>query len=219
MHLDFTTAAILSLSIFIPGLIGIFRFHQIRSVYRPFIYLMWVGCINEPISIYLALHHHYTIVNGVIYALCESLLLLWFFKVLGVFKRHKNILYVLIFIFIATWVIENFFSKRFGTSFGLYFDIFYSLCVVLLSIRAINDLLFIERDLLKNPTFLICVGLIIFFTYEVINRMFWLYGLDNSDEFVHSVQNILMIINVLTNLIFALGILWMRKKQAFTLQF
>lgn len=219
MHFSYTTAAILSLSIFFAGIIGIFKFHQIRSTYRPFIYLIWIGCFNESLGIYLALHRHYTIINGVIYALCESLLLLWFFKNLGVFKRNKYLLYSLFFLFVVVWIAENFFNSHFGARFNLYFDIFYSFCVVLLSLRVLNDLLFVERELLKNPTFLICVGLIIFFTYEIIERLFWLYGLENSDNFVRSVQSILMIINLLTNLIYALAVLWMRKRQTFTLQF
>jgi len=95
----------------------------------------------------------------------------------------------------------------------------YSFCVVLLGIRVINDLLFTERDLLKNPTFLICIGIIIFFTYQIIEEMFWLYGLKESAIFRQNIQSILMIINLLSNLIYALAILWMRKRQAFTLQF
>jgi len=219
MNLNFNTAVIFSLSILIAGVIGVFRFAQIRSVYRPFIYLIWIGCFNELLSIYLLFNHHYNIINYTIYGLCEALLLLWFFKNLNVFKGRKAPFYFLIVLFVVIWVAESFFANQFGTQFSYGFDIMYSFCVVLLGIRVINDLLFTERDLLKNPTFLICIGIIIFFTYQIIEEMFWLYGLKESAIFRQNIQSILMIINLLSNLIYALAILWMRKRQAFTLQF
>jgi hypothetical protein len=219
MNLNFTTGIIFSLSILIAGVIGVFRFAQIRDSYRPFIYLIWIGCFNELLSIYLLLHNHYNIINYTIYSLCEALLLLWFFKNLNVFKGRKNLFYLLIILFVILWVVESFFANKFGTRFSYYFDIVYSFCVVLLSIRVINDLLFTERELLRNPTFLICIGIIIFFTYQIVEEMFWVYGLKKSKIFRQNIQSILMIVNLLSNLIYALAILWMRKRQAFTLQF
>jgi len=218
MHFSYSTAVVFGFSILISGIIGILRFNQIRDTYRPFIYLIWIGCFNEMLSLYLALNHHYTIVNSIIYSLCESILLLWFFKKLGLFKR-KHSFNLLAVLFVTIWLIEVLSRKRFGTSFTYYFNVIYYFSIVLLSIRAINDLLFTERELLKNPTFLICIGLIIFFTYGIVHRMFWLAGLKNSPIFLMNVQSILIIINFLTNLIYALAVLWMRKRQAFTLQF
>lgn len=219
MHLSLTVAIIFSLSILIAGVIAIFRFAQIRNVFHPFIYLIWIACINELLSVYLVLNNYYNIINYTIYSLCEALLLLWFFKNLGIFKSQKAFFYFLIFLFVFIWVTESFFSKQFGSRFNYYFDIVYYFFLVLLSIRAINNLLFTEKKLLKNPTFLICVGIIIFFTYGIVERMFSLYGLKESKVFRQNVQAILMIVNLLSNLIYALAILWMRKRQAFTLQF
>lgn len=219
MHISFTVAIIFSLSILIAGIIALFRFAQIRDIYRPFIYLVWLACVNELLSIYLLFHHQYTIVNYAIYSICEALLLLWFFKNLGMFKNRKLLFYFFILLFTGIWIIENFFSKKFGSNFSYFFDIVYAFFFVLLSIRAINDLLFTEKELLKNPTFLICTGTVIFFTYQIIESMFSLYGLKKSITFRQNVQSILIIINLLSNLIYALAVLWMRKRQAFTLQF
>jgi hypothetical protein len=126
---------------------------------------------------------------------------------------------VLAAVFIIIWLAETFLSIYLNSKLASYFDIIYALSVVLLSIRAINDLLFTEKELLKNPTFLICVGLIIFFTYQIIQRMFSLYGLKDSIDFRRSVQRILTIINCFTNLIYAVAVIWMRKRQPFTFRF
>lgn len=219
MQLSYTVVTILSFSIFIAGIIGIFRFKQIQHIYRPFIYLIWVGCVTEVLSSYFAYVYHSNLALLSIYGLCESLLLLWFFSKLGIFKNHNKLLYLLIIAFIAIWLVENFLSNHFSSRLSFYFDIVYSLTVVLLSIKAINDLLFTEKELLKNPTFLICFGLIIFFTYQSIQRLFWLYGLRDSADFRRSVQTILILINCLSNLIYALAVLVMRKRHPFTFQF
>ena len=220
MHLSITVAVIFSLSILIAGIIALFRFAQIRDIYRPFIYLVWITCINEMLSVYLVvLKHQYNIINYTIYSLCEALLLLWFFKGLGSFKNKKGLFYFLIVLFVSVWVVESFIANRFGSKFTYYFDIIYAFCFVILSIRTVNDLLFTEKELLKNPTFLICVGIILFFTYQVIEKMFSLYGLKESKMFRQNIQSILMIVNLLSNLIYALAVLWMRKRQAFTLEF
>jgi len=219
MHLSITVAVIFSLSILIAGIIALFRFAQIRDIYHPFIYLVWVACINELLTVYLVvLKHQFSIINYTIYSLFEALLLLWFFKGLGSFKSKRGIFYFLIILFVGVWIVESFFANRF-TNFTYYFDILYAFCLVLLSIRTVNDLLFTEKELLKNPTFLICVGIILYFTYQIIEKMFSLYGLKESKMFKQNIQSILMIVNLLSNLIYALAVLWMRKRQAFTLEF
>ena len=217
--MNFQLIVIFSFSILIAGVIAIIRFSNIRKIYYPFIYLIWIGCINETINYFLMINRQYTIVNSIFYGLCESLLLLWFFKNLGTFNNRKGLFYFLLGLFVGIWVIESFLSKSLTEAFNSYFSVVYSLSLVLLSIHAINSLLFREREILKNPAFLICIAIVVFFTYKVVIEMFWIYGLRESKDFRLNVYNILTCINLLCNLLYALAILWMRKKQPFTLQF
>lgn len=210
---------ILGSSIYVVGIIGALKFHRIHDIYRPFIYLIWIGCAAEILSIYFAYVYRNNMGVSAVYRFCESLFLLWFFYKLGVFKNHNKLLYFLTGIFIVIWIVENFFSSHFNVRVTYCFDVVYSLAVVLLSIAAINDLLFTEKDLLKNPTFLICTGLIIYFTYKIMDRMFGLYGLKNSEDFKRRVGNIVLLINCFTNLIYALAVAWMRKRKPFTFRF
>jgi hypothetical protein len=219
MQFSYTTVLILAFSIFIAGIIGVLKFGQILDIYRPFIYLIWIGCVAEVLSTYFVYVYRNNLAVGTIYRLCESLFLLWFFNRLGVFKNQNKWLYLVTGIFIAIWIAENFFSSHLNVRFTYCFDVIYSLSVVLLSITAINDLLFTEKELLKNPTFLISVGLIIYFTYKIMDRMFGLYGLKNSKDFRINVQTILMFINCFTNIIYALAVVRMRKRQPFKFKF
>ena len=218
MNFNYYTSLLLSASILIPSIIGVFRYNQISFVYRPFIYLLWIGCLAEFLEFYFAYVYHNNVAVGIIYRLCESLILLWFFNKLGIFNNYKIILYFLTTAFITIWLVDVFFSSSIS-NFTFYFDIAYALVIVLLSIGVINNLLFDEKDLLRNATFLICVGLIIFFTYQIIQRMFGLFGLRDSIDFRRNVQRILSIINCFTNLIYALAVVWMRKRQPFKFQF
>src|SRR5436190_3421615 len=218
MNFNYYTSLLLSASILIPSIIGLFRYNKISSAYRPFIYLLWVGCLAEFFEVYFAYVYHNNVAVGIIYRLCESLMLLWFFNKLGIFNNYNLILYFLTTLFIAIWLVDVFFRSSIS-NFTFYFDIAYALVIVLLSIGVINNLLFIEKDLLRNATFLICVGLIIFFTYQIIQRMFGLFGLKDSIDFRRNVQRILSIINCFTNLIYAVAVVWMRKRQPFKFQF
>jgi hypothetical protein len=209
----------MALSIFIPGTLSVFRFNYIQKTYLPYIYLIWIGCANEIISIYCAFRFHNNIANNIIYTFIESLFLLWFFKGLGVFDGRKHFLNFLIVLFVGAWVTESFIVNPFGTQYTSYFDTVYAFCAVMFSIDVINRILLTETDVLKNPTFLICITIIIFFSFQIVERMFWVYGLRNSVEFRRGVQQITVVVNFASNFLYGLSVLWMQKRQAFTLQF
>jgi hypothetical protein len=208
-----------TLSVLIGGLIAIFRFKKIRKEFYPFIYLIWIAGINELVSFVLIKTGHFNIINNNIYSLIEGLLLLWFFKLMNVFQRYKILFPILIIIFLVAWVSDNFVFHRFGTTFNSYYNIICSFILVLTAITAVNNIIVKEREILFNSFFLICVAIVIFFTYMILVEAFWLYGLTASQNFSTKVFDILSWINLLCNLIYALAILWMQKKQPFTLQF
>ncbi|MFL5772525.1 MAG: hypothetical protein ACJ75F_05165, partial [Flavisolibacter sp.] len=99
------------------------------------------------------------------------------------------------------------------------FAIVYAFPVVLLSVSTINKLLMQEKEILRSPVFLICIGLLIFYTFNVIIEVFYIYGLKLSDYVTGRIYDILSCVNLLCNLIYAVAILCLRKKQAYTLQF
>lgn len=209
----------MAFSIFIPGILAILKFHNIRNIYRPFIYLIWIGCANEVISIYCAFRFHNNIANNIIYNFTESLFLLWFFKGLDIFEGKKHFLNFLIILFVGVCFTESFVTNPFGTQYTCYFDAIYAFCVVMFSVDVINRVLLTETDILRNPIFLICTTLIIFFSFQIVERMFFVYGLKSSVDFRRGVQTIMIVVNFLSNFIFGLSVLWMQKRRAFTLQF
>ena len=210
---------IFSLSILIASVIGWVRFKKIDPAYYPFLYCLWIGTLNEIVSYILVANHQTTALNNNIYVLFEPILLVWLFKNWGSFRRAPQMFTALLILFPILWIVENFFISTI-THFTFYYRIFYSFIIVLLSIQIINRLIMTERkNILKNSTFLLCVGFVIYYTFSVLVQTFWLYGLNVSREFTLKVVFILLTINLFSNLIYALAVLWMPTRHRFSLPY
>ena len=217
--MNYTTIVLFSFSIFIAGIIAIFRFKDINKVYYPFLYCIWLGCINEALSYILVRAHYNSSINNNIYVLAESLFILLFFKNLGLFKNSAILFYCMLTSYILGWSTENFMTNSIN-SLNVYFTIFYSFTIVLMSVSTINELISSSStNILRNPVFLICAGFIIYYTLKVLVHSFWLYGLNSSRNFLLKVYIIMIYVNLLSNLIYALAVLWMPRKREYTLQF
>lgn len=217
--MNYKLAVIFSFSIAIPALIGWIRFKQIDSVYYPFLYCIWIGLLNEVIGELITSYGFSNAINNNIYVLMESLLLMWQFKKWNLFSRVKFLFPVLSGGFVLLWITESFLINDINYTIS-YFRIIYSFVLVMLSLTVISRQLSMERKvILKNSIFLICIAYVIYFTNKVIIGMFWLYGLRFSNQFAADLVWILIFINLFTNLIYALAVLWMPGKRRFSLQY
>ena len=208
-----------SFSIFIAGVIAIIRFKKINKAYYAFLYCIWIACINELLSFILSRKHYNSSINNNIYILAEALLILFFFKNIRLFKNSAIIFNIILISYILGWTFENFVTGSIN-SINIYFTLFYSFTIVLMSVSMINVLISTStRMILTNPTFLLCTGFILYFTFKVLVHSFWLYGLNSHPGFLLKVYIIMIYINLLANLIYALAVLWMHRKQEYTLQY
>ncbi len=159
------------------------------------------------------------IINYNIFSLAEALLITWQFKRWRLFERQQFLYYLLQAVFIITWCVENFLVRKFET-FNSYFTIEHSIIIVLMSIEMFNRVIFKEPvRLWRNPVFLICIGMMMFFIYALLIEAFWIYGLNQTNDFRISVYEILTYINLLTNLLFALATIWIPMKQEYLLRY
>ena len=215
----YNIVTIFSFSIALAAILGILRFASINRVYYPFLYCCWIGLLNECISFVETYEGKSNAINSNIYVLLEFVLFVWQFYYWGLFGRRRSWWPVPLIIIGGIWVWENFFPYRLDR-FSSYFRVSYSFALVLMSISILNRQIVREkRHLLKNPVALICLGAIIYYTYKVLVETFWLYGLNQGSVFRNNVYLILAFINLFTNVIFALAVLWMPKKLRFTLPY
>jgi hypothetical protein len=208
-----------SFSVLIAGLIALFKFSRINRDYYPFIFIIWLGGLTEIASDQLFRNGYGNYLSSNIYVFFETLLYLWFFHNFGSFSRKPFLVFVLGVLFILLWVVDNFWFHPIDRTYCSYFNLAHSIFLVFLGINMINNLIIREKELLKHPVFWICIGVVIFFTYFILVEIFWLYGLSTNIQFGGKVYAILSWVNLICNLIYAVAILWMRKRQAFSVQF
>jgi hypothetical protein len=215
--MNHTLVMIFSFSIIVPAIIGIIKFNKINRIYFPFLLCIWIGLLNELVSELLIDYFHVSnVVNTDIYCLVEALLYTWLFRNLNLFINAKQY-FLLIGFLCAAWLTDSFIIAK-STGFNSWFTLIYAFVIVLMSITIMNRLIVQNINLLSNSTFLICAALIIYFTLLALTELFWIYGLNSSKSFRLNIYRIMAYINLSVNLIFALAILWMHRKQEFTLQ-
>jgi len=208
-----------SITIAIPAIIGLYRYQQIDERYRPFIWICCLLTISELLMFVLINMHIYTFLgyNLAIPIVCFLYLLL--FKRWGLFVGKKYWLPVLFAILIFIWIADHFVihGNRLNTR-TTYFRVCYSFTLVILSVNTINRLIISEKkNLLKNSRFLICIGLVVYFTYRIIVDAFSLKGM--SQPFLMQLGDFNRYLLVGLNLIFALAALWIPAKKNYTIQF
>ena len=211
--MNFYLAVVSGYSLLIPGIISIFRIKSIGESYYPFIVFILLGCINEALGIFLAINGYHTIVNNNIYVLLASLSLIQFFVSNQLFKQSKMVHITLLSLCLILWLLETFVLRSIR-DISSYFRIFYSFLIVLLSISTINKILVTEKDdILRNPLFLICICFVSYYTLKLIIESFLLYGIHYSNLVLNNIYNILIYVNLIINLIYALALLWIPRKQ------
>ncbi|WP_132053559.1 hypothetical protein [Pseudocnuella soli] len=207
---------ILLSSILLPAITGLVCYRRINPVYFPFLLLMWLGLLNEVVSLTVISLGFYNYYNFNLFHLVETLLIIWQFKNLRLFE-HRTF-FILSLSTIGWFITEAAISGL--NAFYSYFYIYCAVLIVFLSMHMINKLLVTERsNLFKNAVFLFCCAFIIFFTASIVTEVFWLYGTQLSKEFRSGMQAIFGWSNCICNIIYAFAILWMPRKLAFTLTY
>lgn len=217
--MNYTWFIILSASILIAALIAIFRFQKLDAGSYPFVICIWIGTINEIISITLQQQGHTTAINNNLYVFIEASLLLWQCWRWEAFDR-KRVVFIPLFIVIPlVWITENFIFFTIKET-NPWFRLSYSFVIVLLSINIMNKLIIeVRQPLCRHPVFLISAGWIIYFTYKLIIEACWITEAYATPGFMYNIYSIHIWVNCFTNLIFAIALLWMPKKLPFTLPY
>ena len=199
---------LLSLTIILPAVVGIFRYKNADPAYRPFLYYIFISLFNELwVGLYLNTHtREIRTLNWHIFNLLEWLMLLVQFYFWGRFKKARSLFYVILICSLVGWAYENFIYSTVYV-FNPVFLISYSFFLVLLSVNAINSTFAQHNQILsKNGLFIICVGMLIFFIYTIIVFLFMAMDTRYDKQLIQRIFNIRVYINALANIIYAIGI-------------
>lgn len=206
-----TGAFILSLSILIPMIAGLVRFGVIPASYRPLLYLLFIGFINEMVCYFLFYNSSNAIPTN-IYFLCEFVLFTL------QFRKWRNILQndwlygSLMLGMLITWFIENIAFGKLNI-FSPLFQVAYSFSLVLIAVNQLNWLIVNEKDnIITNPIFIICIAIIIFFSYKVLTEVFYYYAQSVIKNNIFVIEEYL---NVAYNIMLTIAILCIPRKRDF----
>jgi len=218
-----TISSYLGLSIVFAVIIGIVRFRRINAAYYPFIYDVCVVLLVEIIGLSLSrpgIRHFISPILNV-FSLIDFILFTWLFHNWGLFNRRKNVFTGILVFFTIAWVILTCVINKF-TEANLYFRILYSFALIFFSVNTFNKVVVHERGKIsRNPKFLICLGIIIFYTFFVLVCVARLSVMSQSvtRAFRTSLQEINVYSNLLVNILYAVAVLWIPRKQNFMTPF
>lgn len=207
-----------SFSICLPAAIVVARYKKIHRDYKPFLFIILLALVTEAVN-YMVIRSGFS--NAIplnIYSLCDYFLWLWQFRRWGAFRTRPRSQAVLITMAIAIALVQTVHYQS-SSAFNSAQNIFSSFSVVFLATNQIN-LLIVEarQSLLKNAKFLICTGVVIFYTYNIMVNSFYWFNISQSIEFWVNVRLIVVYANIVMNLIFAYAVLRLpsRRRSYFT---
>lgn len=187
--------------ILVSALVAMYKWKKVHQDYNPlFIYVF--------ISAFFSLIQLSVLVNFVsnVFVLAEGIALLFVFKSWNYLDRYPKLINILIFLFLIVWVGEFALEGK-GDPLLLYYRIFYSFVLVIISVNAMNyEIVQYKGNLLKYPQFLILIALILYFTYNVMLESFYIAGIKSSFD-------IKRIINIVSKTIILIAILWIPSKM------
>jgi hypothetical protein len=149
--------------------------------------------------------------------LLEWTLIAWQFHVWGFLKQNKRAFYGLLVFTTTFWIGENLFFHNI-TGIVPYFRFLYFFLIVLLSINKINFMITHDnRNLFRNPRFLLCIGFIIYFIYMIV--FYWAFevSLFGKTEISNIITFLMAYMNAFTNIIYAIAFLLIPAPQKFKL--
>jgi hypothetical protein len=213
----FTIDIILNFSIVFAVVIGIFRFKSILKTFYPLVLFVCLGLANEILSLFLIIKENSYAVNSNIYVLIEFIILLWqFYKWNNSYFRTCFITGV---IGILVWITDNVFINSI-TDDNSIFRIYYSFVIVFFSIDLLNKAIINEKEnILKNAVFLACAGFLAYYGLKVLLEVFNSFKINFNNSFYIKIWLTLSVANCIANIIYAIAILCIPKKQEFFLQY
>jgi hypothetical protein len=200
-------------SILIPAIAGVIRYKVVLKDFHPFFWLLWLGVINETISLFSIYTIRSNTVNSNIYVLLEFCLILLLYYRRSESRPRKYL--ILAMLGLLVWLSDNFFINNISQNNSL-FRVFYSFLIVFLSIDVMNRILVFDTSpLYKNCMFLIAITFIFYYGFKAYVESFNVLHIGLSREILTSLWKILYFVNVIANLLYTAAVLCMPKKQKF----
>jgi hypothetical protein len=208
---------VLNHSITVAAIIAAVRFKTMEKHFRPYVFFIWLGFLNETLSLILIYTKGYNTVNSNIYVLFECVIILYQFYAWETIPAATY--YVLVLLALAVWTTDNLVWHSLKSNNAI-FRIAYSFLIVACSIKQLGRLAVSDRFmLLKNPGFLVCGAFLLFYTCKALTEVFILYHLQVSHACTREIFTVSYCSDCISNIIYAIAIVCIPAKQVFTMPY
>jgi hypothetical protein len=209
-----TISFLFSQSILLPLIIGLIRIRKIQTSYYPFVALIILGTLTELLSYAAARLFGNNAVVSNIFSLFECLLILYQFYRWRFYTTPRMWYWAIPALCVLIWIAENL-VFMYITEFRPVFRISYAFVIVMLSINEINYLITHEnRQLFKNARFLICIGFIIFFLYQILlEGAYYISKTGSTPVISNKIFALQVYINAFVNVIYGAAMLLIPEKM------
>lgn len=209
----YQVAAVLGFNSAFAAVPGLIRYRKVEPAYQPFIIIVCLGFINHSLSLTMVYYTGSNAVNGNIFVIIESLLYIWQFSNWGLFTKRKRTGLVLASLLAGAWITDNLVLHGLHTP-NSGFRIFSSFMMVFLAIDQLTSMINRAKTvLMKNSIFIICSGMLIYFSYKAFIEVFFLIEWEPGTELIYRIYAIFIGINFFVNFLFAWAVLWIPKKK------
>lgn len=217
--MTFKLSVILGSTMAFAAVLGAIRYKSILKSYRPFLFFIWLTILGDFVNDMCIKFLHSSQVSSNIYTLLEFSLIVWIFASWNKIYGNKRMYVILLSGGIAIWILDNLILYSLHNQNSI-FRIAYSLILVYLSINQINQLLFTaQKKIIYNSQFIICVTFLLYFTYKATFEIFFLVQAGWSNDFYIKLFSIFVFVNLLSNILYALAVICIPKKQRFILPY
>lgn len=208
-----------------PFILGLIRWKKMDPIFHPFILLLGCAFLAELFRCFQLINYYNKLGLGLgtsligynLYVLAISILFIIFFYNLGQMRNPRFVFFSILGLFCIVWILDHFIlsGNKIHTNTRV-FRVFYSFFLCILSIQHINKLLVQERgNLIKNSSFLICVGILVFFLPYIITEGIFLFMDKNSVPFIESIFEWRKYSIILLYLIYTFAVVWIPQKKPF----
>jgi hypothetical protein len=208
----------LSYSIVPAALVAILKLRMGDPVYSPILICILVGLLNEIISTIVISNDYSNAANNNIFHLLETNLILFQFKKWKLFSGNRLLFIIILVTLGLLWLWENRSLAQLNL-FEPFFRCLSAFIIVTMSIVVINKLIIThEGRILDSPSFLFCSAFILYFCSVIVIEIFLYFIPGLSVGLRDAVFKAGITANVITNLIYLIAILWIRRKPRYIMQ-
>lgn len=214
--MSFCLFTILAFSIVLPVISGTIQFRQITTNgYLPVFLYVILAFLNNLASYILIKNGHSNHLNSNIYVLAVLGLLLWQFYIWN--EEGKTKFLVVVAILSIIWIADNVVLHSLKNNNSI-FRFFASFFILYYCIKQINHQIFFNyQRISSNAVFLICVGLLIHYTFKAFNETFHFFSWVFGTTLIIQINRFVAFADLVTNILFSIAFLCLRYKSTYYL--